>query len=449
MKLYLYFEHASVFRYHKKYEERVEREFNLETIMEAIRLMEAQQTEKAIELLENFLPVANEEERYTIAELYIQWGFLQEAKVLLEELIQQYPDEAELKLTLADIYIELEDDESAIELLNDIHENDPAYMQTLIQLADLYQSQGLFEVSEQKLLAAKRLDPNEPIIDFALGELYFSTGNYLKATTYYEKVLPKTNEIGHVSVRDRLAEAYAEAGEFELALTYYQDEANENPESLFKYGFTAYQAGRNDIARKAWERVIELDTYYHTVYLHLANVYMEEGLIEKAYETAQKGLQVDEFHKELYLLAGRLAHQLDKDDASETYVREAVAIDPDFKEAILFLIELLKNRADFKGIIDLLIEIKDIGALDPLYEWELARAYNEMEEYNNALKHYTIAYNNLKDDSDFLKEYGYFLTEEGRVEEAIPVFTAYLEEQPFDDEITEFLRRLQQSDRGI
>ncbi|CDQ39813.1 tetratricopeptide repeat protein [Virgibacillus salexigens] len=416
--------------------------------MEAVRLMEAKQSEKAIELLEDYLPMADEEERYTIAELFIQWGYLHEAKALMEELVQQYPNEGELKVTLADIYTELEEDEAAIQLLNEINdEEDPAYVQTLIQLADLYQAQGLFEVSEQKLLAAKQAEPNEPIIDFALGELYFSTGDYLKATTYYEKILSRTKEIANISINDRLAEAYAESGEFELALTYYQDEDSENPDSLFKYGFTAYQAGRSDIARKAWEHVIEIDTYYHTVYYQLARVYEEEGLLEKAYDTALKGIKVDEFNKELFFMVGTLAHQLDKDEESEKYIREAVAIDPDFKEAILFLIELLKNKSDFKGIIDLIIEIKHTGADDPLYEWELARAYNETESFKDALKHYHAAYNNLKDDSDFLKEYGYFLTEEGRIQEAIPVFEKYLEQQPTDDDISEFVHRLKQSDR--
>ncbi|WP_121639797.1 tetratricopeptide repeat protein [Virgibacillus sp. Bac330] len=419
----------------------------METIMEAVRLMEAQHAEKAVELLDNYLPMADDEERYTIAELYLQWGYLHEAKAIFQDLMHQFPAEGELKVALANIYTELDDDEAAIQLLNDIDEEDPAYLQTLIQLADLYQAQGLFEVSEQKLLMAKRFDPNEPIIDFALGELYFSTADYVKATTYYENILPKTKEIAHVSITDRLAEAYAETGEFELALTYYQDEDSKNPDTLFKYGFTAYQTGRKDIARKAWEHVMEIDMYYHTVYYHLASLYEEEGVYEKAYEISQKGLHVDAFNKDLFLLAGKIAHQLGEDEKSEQHVREAIAMDPDFKEAVLFLIELLKNNADFKGIVDLVSEIMNTGAEDPLYNWELARAYNELEVYNDALKHYQTAYNNLKDDSDFLKEYGYFLTEEGRIKEAIPVFTAYLEQQPIDDEVNEFLFRLKQSDR--
>ncbi len=413
--------------------------------MEAVHLMESKQAEKAISKLDKYLPKADDEEKYTIAELYIQWGFLKEAGEVLHELLQKYPNEGEIKIMLAEVYTELEKDEEAIELLNEIEEDDPAYVQTLIQLADLYQAQGLFEVAEQKLLTAKQYEPNEPIIDFALGELLFSTGSYRHAITYYEKILPVTNEIANVSINDRLAEAYAASGEYERALSIFQEIDSEDPDTLFKYGFTALHAGRTDIAIKAWEQVIELDKYYHSAYYQLAKAYEDEEMINEAYSTAKKGIEVDEFNKELYFFAGTLSHQLNEDTESEKWVREAIALDPDYKEAILFLIELFKNQNNHESIVELINEIKELGASDPLYEWELARAYNEIESYDNALKHYMEAYNSLNQDSDFLKEYGYFLTEEGRMDTAIPVFEEYLKLQPLDADVEDFVIRLKQT----
>lgn len=413
--------------------------------MEAVQLVENNETDKAIKLLKDFQKKATDDEKYAIAELYLQWGFLYEARQLLEDLLQKYPDETDLKISLADIFIELEEDEPAITLLNEIDKDDPAYIQALIQLADLYQAQGLFEVSEHKLLTAKQLAPNEIIIDFALGELYFSIGEYIKAVTYYEKVKAKKDEVAHISLDDRLGEAYAAAGEYEKALTYFKEDGNENADKLFKYGVTAYQADRNDIAIKAWEHVVEIDEDYHTVYYQLAKVYEDEGLMEDAFKIAKKGLERDTFNKELYFLAGSAAHQLGQDQESENMVREAISLDPDYKEAILFLIELFKKTDSFHEITDLIKEIKKLGAEDSLYDWELARAYNEMELYKDALKSYREAYNSLNQDSDFLKEYGYFLTEEGRIKEAIPVFEDYIKLQPLDEEVEAYLNRLQQS----
>ncbi|TFJ93819.1 tetratricopeptide repeat protein [Lentibacillus salicampi] len=415
------------------------------TIMEAVHLMEAKQSDKAISMLEDYLPNADDEEKFTIAELYIQWGFLTEAIDILQELTQRFPNESEIKIMLADVYIEQDNDGEAINMLNEIDEDDPAYVQALMQLADLYQAQGLFEVAEQKLLAAKHYEPNEPIIDFALGELLFSNSDYREAITYYEKILPVAKEVANVSINDRLAEAYAASGEYEKALETYQDIDSEDPDTLFKYGFTALHAGRRDIAIQAWKHVIEQDMYYHTAYYQLAKAYEDEEMIDEAYETAKQGIKVDEFNKELYFFAGSMAHQLNKDDESEKWVREAVTLDPDYKEAILFLIELFKQQEKEDSIVDLVNDIKKLGANDPLYEWELARAYNELESYNDALKRYQEAYNSLNQDSDFLKEYGYFLTEEGRIDNAIQIFEEYLLQQPLDPEIEEFVQRLKQT----
>lgn len=416
--------------------------------MEAVHLMENKKTKEAIDLLESHLPTADEDEKFTIAELYIQWGLYPQASYILQDLLQQYPDESEIRVMLADIYIELNDDEQAIQLLNEIDADDPAYIQTLIQLADLYQAQGLFEVAEQKLLAAKHVEPEEAIIDFALGELAFSTGEYQKAITYYEKILPKTMEIAGISINDRLAEAYAASGEYELALTYFQEIESENPDTLFKYGLTAAHASRNDIAIKAWEHVIEIDPHYLSVYYELAKVYEMEERTGEAYDVISRGLQLDDFNKELYFYAANLAHQMNKNEESEKYSREAVAIDPDYKEAVLFLIELLKSQDKYEQIIELISEIKKLGADDPLYDWEHARALNEIELFKDALIQYDEAYNRLSQDSDFLKEYGYFLTEEGKTEKAIIIFRKYLDIQPLDTDIQEYLDRLVESNES-
>ncbi|MGM8365350.1 tetratricopeptide repeat protein [Virgibacillus sp. W0181] len=415
----------------------------MDAIMQAQQLMEENNSEEALRLLELHLKKANDEEQFTIAELYLQWGFLQEASNILSALLQRYPDESELKVMLGDIYIELEQDENAIDLLNDIEEKDTAYIQSLLQLADLYQAQGLFEVAEHKLLAAKQLEPDEPIIDFALGELSFSIGKYNNAITFYEKLLPASPIIANVTIVSRLAEAHAAIGNYEEALTYYQKEDIEDPDTLFKYGYTANQANRKDIAIKAWEKVVEIDPHYQSVYYELAKVYKEEGMVNEALTISVKGIENDEFNKELYYFAGVLAHQLNQKDESKTYAYKAIALDPEYKEAILFLIELLKEQDEFEEIRETIELAKESGALDPIYEWELARAYNELENFSKALTCYNEAYPHFKNDAEFLKEFGYFLVEDGKIETAIPILKAYLIEEPLDDEVEAYLERLQ------
>src|SRR5699024_1442284 len=125
---------------------------------------------------------------FMIAEVYYQWGYFEEASDVLEDLLLKYPNEGQLIVQLTEMYIELEQDERAIQLLNNVKEADEFYLESLLHLADLYQAQGLFEVSEQKLLQAKELAPDEIVIDFALGEFLFSIGQANRAIPFYEKV---------------------------------------------------------------------------------------------------------------------------------------------------------------------------------------------------------------------------------------------------------------------
>ncbi|MGV2620270.1 tetratricopeptide repeat protein [Halobacillus sp. ACCC02827] len=416
----------------------------MEEIQKAIRQMEAHKTEDAIKTLTNYLPEADEEERFTIAELYMQWGMLEEAKLVLHELIQRYPKELELKVMMAEIHIDLEEDDEAIEILNQFGPEDEDYLQALVQLADLYQAQGLFEVAEQKLLAAKQVEPNSAIIDFALGELAFSNGEYSKCIPYYENAMHHQPVIGDIEVATRLAEAYAANGEFEQSLEFFQQVEEDNPDVMFRYGFVAFQANRNDIAIHVWEELIEKDAYFQSVYPLLAQAYEAEGMPAEALEMAKKGLAKDEFNKELYHLAGTLSHRQGNKAEGYKWMREAVALDPGYKEAVLFLIENYKADGDYENIIDLINELIALGEEDPNYLWELAQAYEEEERFEDAYEQYNQAYPSLKEDTDFLKAYGYFLVEDGKMEEGKNVLEEYLKHDPADTEMEDFVERLKE-----
>src|SRR5690625_6858545 len=96
-----------------------------------------------------------------IADLFIDLGLLEDARPILETLLEKYPDEAEIRVVLAEIYIDLEEDEQALNQLQAIDSTSDQYLASLLISADLYQTQGLFEVAEQKLIEAKQLRSEE------------------------------------------------------------------------------------------------------------------------------------------------------------------------------------------------------------------------------------------------------------------------------------------------
>lgn len=415
----------------------------IEDLQYANELLQANRVEEALKLLEDKIQLADLEEQFVIGELYFEWGFFDEALQVFQKIEEVLPNEGQIKLFIASIYIELEMDSEAIETLSQIEDSDDFYLQALMQLADLYESQGLFEVAELKLREAKSLSKDEIIIDFALGELLFSIGEYNKAIIHYEIVLKETDFIMEVNINERLAESLAMISNYEEALKYYREVENKDADTLFKYGFIASQVNRNDIAINAWKELIEQDKDYHSVYVELAKVYLKEEMKQEAYEVIKKGLKIDEFNQELYFMAGKLANEFGEFEESESYIKEAIILDNDYKAAVIFLINILKDEHRLEEVIDLITEVKRLGAEDPEYDWQLARAYNENEEFEKAYEYYKLASELLQTDSIFLKEFGYFLVEDSKILEAIDTFKKYLEIDPQDNEIIAFLNRLQ------
>ena|SRR5699024_4844655 len=217
-------------------------------IDQAIQLIEQDEIKKAVSILRDYVRQASDNELITIADLFIELGLLDDARSILESLLEDYPDESDIRLVLAEIYIDLENDEQAINHLEAIDQSSDEYIASLMVAADLYQTQGLFEVAEQKLIEAKQLAPNEVLIDFAQAELAFSLGKYDDALFNYRKIYQQNDQIAEVDLTLRIAESLAAIGEFEEALDYYKDAEIDEPEMLFRYGFIAYQANRIDIA---------------------------------------------------------------------------------------------------------------------------------------------------------------------------------------------------------
>ena len=187
-----------------------------------ITQLENGQHEEALIGYEQILTFGSNEERFLLAEEFFQYGFIKESQNLIQRLLEIYPEEGELLVLLAETFIELGNEEQAILILEKIHVEDSSFPESLLLLADLYQMEGLYEVSEQKLLKAKGLLPNEIVIDFALGETYAEQGKFSDAIRCYEKVLETEEEIAAVNVNQRMADSISSGGAFEDALPYYE-----------------------------------------------------------------------------------------------------------------------------------------------------------------------------------------------------------------------------------
>lgn len=412
----------------------------MELANKMLHALEHEDMALAKKYFDEVVQAGTDEEQYYLAEELFTLGFLDETEDLYELLLAKYKDEGELLVRAAEVALEKDDIDSAQDYLEKVNKEDEAYIESLLVLADLYQMQGLFEVSEQKLLEAKQMAPNEPVIDFALGEYYLSQARFASAVQSYQTAVEAGLTIisnGAVSVYERIAEAFAASGAFEEALSYYERalEDKESVDTLFGMGLTAYQAKDYTKAIHALEHLREHDPSYTTLYSYLAKSYEENGEPEKAIAVLRDGLTQDEFNKEMFLEAGKLAVTLRLPEEAEEFYRQAIVLDEEYSEAIMQLNKLLLAKEDYEGVIELVEGLGEEVISEPQIFWDVSVAYQETEQYNKAKANYELAYSHFTNNPTFLKEYGLFLREEGEYAKSQEVFRNYLELEPEDTEI--------------
>ncbi|WP_018660398.1 tetratricopeptide repeat protein [Heyndrickxia acidiproducens] len=409
--------------------------------------LEEGRLDQAKKEFETFLSLGSDEEKYTLAGQLMGLGFLNEAQQLYKDLLETYPEDGELAILLAETLIDMDKEEEAILYLDQIPETDPDYPRALLLLADLYQMQGLLEVSENKLLEASGQLPDEPVIHFALAEFYASVARYAEAVKDYEWLLDKGIEtLGDANIHGRLAEVLSAAGAFEDALHHFEHAMEGKPgaNTLFGYALTAYQAGFYRKAIELFNQLKEMDPGFQSLYLYLGRAYEHEEELKKALETVDEGIHVDEFNKELFCFGGKVALKTGREDLAEKYFREALGLDPGYIDAALAYHKLLLHQERYAEIAEQTTKMEKEGDVDPQLYWDMALSFQKLEEYSQALKYYSLAYNDLKNDPQFLSDYGYFLIEDGKREQAIEIFRSLLSNDPVNEEWVALLERLEE-----
>ncbi|ANU13386.1 TPR-repeat-containing protein, putative component of Menaquinone-cytochrome C reductase [Planococcus halocryophilus Or1] len=391
-----------------------------------------EQIQKAVEqgdpnllntLLDDYLLKGDPDEQYGLSEWLAEIGFVEEAIKVLEHLQYIFPEEAQLTIDRANLLIDADREDDALNALMEIPKDDELYAQALVTLADLFQLQGLLEAAENRLNEAIDLMPEEPLLQQAKAELLLDSGRYLESAKIYQELEAQQVEIEGVNISERLAEVYSAGAAYEEALPYYEKALEDlaTPDVLFGAAFAAFQTRQYEMAVRRLDELIGIDPDYFSAYLLKAQSYNMAEDYQPAYKAISEGLARDEFDKELYLFAGKLALKLGKVDEGVEHLRQAIALDPEYMEAIYTLVSYFHAQEQDDEVLELAEMVVESGddwaGLYPM----VAEAYERTENYKQATVYYEKAYSSFKDDAVFLKKYALFLIEEGKRERALEI----------------------------
>ncbi|MFJ1627413.1 tetratricopeptide repeat protein [Marinilactibacillus psychrotolerans] len=400
------------------------------------------QLSEAQEFLTRALKQDSIDDLYQLSDSLYQLGFLEQTKEILHHLLAQKKDDDEIKVNLAEIAIEEGNELEAIDWLQSIDKTSSVYPQALLVSADYYQVLDLPEVSEQKLLEAQSILENEPVILFALAELHFTMGKYAQAIREYEQLLTMGEEnLAGIHLVSRLGSAYSALGDWENAIDYLEEavEVDDTVDTLFQLGFTYFQVKEYQRANECLYKVKEMDHSYTSLYPYLAKGLDEENQLDKASEIIEEGLLQDKTNYQLYLIGAEVELKRSNEVKAEQYYKLALELDPDNDTISLQYTNFLLHQERYEETVEFVQKALTELDADPQLYWNLAVAQNELEEYDAARRAYDKAYPYFDTNIEFLKQYFFFLREEGQIEKSREVGIRYLEFRSDDLEIQEIL----------
>ena len=412
----------------------------MEDIYKLIDDINLQKLDNLDSRVDDALASNNDDALFILGETLYNFGLTPQGLEVFRTLHHKYPDESELLIYFIEGLMSENQTDEALEYLSQV----AISTEKLMLEADLYQQINMTEVAIDKLIEARELEPNDPIIHFALAEMLYFDGQYLRATREYEVVLDTGEyEVNGINLFARMADCALQSGNYSDAINLY-DEINEDEmtsEDFFKKAI-AYE--KNDITHEAikiTKNLLSKDPDFIQGYFYLQSLYENEKNFPDAIETGKEGLRLNQFYKELMVSTGSL--EIEHGDANEgvELLKQALEVDNAYHEPLLILSDLFRNEEDYEAIIALLSYV-DEDDLDPVFMWHLAHAFGQEERDKEAQHFFELAYPTMKTQSAFLNDYYYYLIEIGYNEKAKTILQQLIEIDPSNETWQEEANRL-------
>ena len=394
--------------------------------------LQKQDLAHANKYFERALTNDTEEELLELADYLESIGFFPQAKRIYETLAPHYP---EAYISLAQIASEDGQVEEAFAYLEEITSDSDWYVTALLVKADLYQMEGLPDVAREKLAEAKQLS-DEPLVTFGMAEIDFELGNFNQAIKEYASLDNRMiYEQTGVSTYQRIGVSYASLGKFEVAIEFLEKslEIEYDDAVAFELATILYDQKEYQKANLYFKQIDAISPEFEGYEYGYALSLHAEHQTEEALRLTQQGLSKNPFDTRLLLLASQLSYELHDEQKAEDYLLKAKDNAEDLEEIALRLSNLYLEQERFDEVLK--FEEQDIDNV--LTKWNIARAYQALEQTTAALERYRLLLSDLKENPEFLEQYIYLLREMGDFEEAKHQAEHYLHLVPDDVEMEE------------
>jgi predicted Zn-dependent protease len=185
---------------------------------------------------------------FTVAQLKIKKGDINEAIWYLKQAIEHRRESSYLKLELANLFLIKKEDQKSLPLIQQVLDKEPSNVQALTIAGRIYQQQNKMDKAleaYEKVLVSK---PSEPGVYLVLGRIYWNDNNFNDAERVFEQMT--------INIPDSYA-------------------------AFFFYGKALAAQGKLASAEKALLRSIKLESSLEEPRLELLKIYESQNQLHK------------------------------------------------------------------------------------------------------------------------------------------------------------------------
>lgn len=174
---------------------------------------------------------------YNLAQVYLESGRIEEARDILDDLLEDDPDNSIVLSTLGWAYYLEGELERALEVYRRVHERLPGDVDALYNKAALLRRLDRHEEALEAFLELQELEPSTEYLS-AIADLYELLDRPAEAVKYLERYVTESDKA--VEERVSLADLYADVRDYGKSVAMYEEALDRmeqpDPQVLFRKG---------------------------------------------------------------------------------------------------------------------------------------------------------------------------------------------------------------------
>ncbi|MGB0715775.1 MAG: tetratricopeptide repeat protein [Phycisphaerae bacterium] len=313
-----------------------------------------------------------------------------EAISAYEYAVELEPDDRDVSMALGAGLLRLGRLARALSIFEQLIQSHPDFEPAYCHAIAAYAELGQHEKAEQMFYLAQEIDERCPHCFFNMAESLAIRGDTERAIYCWQQVLEI--EPSYMGVNRRIAQAYREAGESELARDYYLNELRDDPgspELLYELAELALEDGELASAAARFSHIVDLHQDHVEARYALGKIWLIQGHNEEALrcfeaiEAIEKHPGLSEFDRRM----GEALFKLGRVDEANRRFEKAIEKDGEQEELLMVYGTSLLAANRIEAAADCYRKVLARDGENGLAHHSLAVCLLKQEKYELGLDH--------------------------------------------------------------